>query len=96
MLPLTTDGEWTSPAWRFRRGRLVLTPGTSPLGLRLPLDSISWDDPEWPGEPSYLEAGPPLRPGIPEVTVVDPKDARTTALAFEARDGTCTSSSRRR
>ncbi|HEX5731107.1 transglutaminase family protein [Microbacterium sp.] len=87
VLPLTTEGEWTSPAWSFRRGRLVLTPGTSSIGMRLPLDSIAWEDPEHPGEPSYLEAGPPLRPGIPEVKVVDPKDARTTALAFEARDG---------
>ena len=87
VLPLTTEGEWTSPAWTFRRGRLVLTPGSSAVGLRLPLDSISWEDPEHPGEPSYLEAGPPLRPGIPKVTVVDPKDARTTAVTFEARDG---------
>ena len=87
VLPLTTEGEWTSPAWTFRRGRLVLTPGSSAVGLRLPLDSISWEDPEHPGEPSYLEAGPPLSPGIPKVTVVDPKDARTTAVTFEARDG---------
>ncbi|WP_137842994.1 transglutaminase family protein [Microbacterium sp. 2FI] len=87
VLPLTTDGEWTSPAWSFRRGRLVLIPGESAVGLRLPLDSISWLDPEHPGEPSYLEAGPPLQPGIPKVTVVDPKEAPTTALAFEARGG---------
>ena len=87
VLPLTTEEEWTSPAWSFRRGRLVLIPGSSAVGLRLPLDSISWEDPEHPGEPSYLEAGPPLSPGIPKVTVVDPKDARTTALTFEARDG---------
>ena len=94
VLPLATGGpgtgshaEWTSPAWRFRRGRLVLTPGTSAVGLRLPLDAIAWDDPEWPGEPSYLEAGAPLVVGVPRVTIVDPADAPTTALAFEARDG---------
>ncbi|ALJ21977.1 transglutaminase family protein [Microbacterium sp. No. 7] len=87
VLPLTTDDEWTSPAWRFRRGRLVLTPGTSPVGLRLPLDAIAWKDPEWPGEPSTLEAGPPLQRGIPAVEIVDPEGAATTALAFEARDG---------
>ncbi|MFT4306832.1 MAG: transglutaminase family protein, partial [Microbacterium sp.] len=44
VLPITTEGEWTSPAWRFRRGRLVLGPGTSPVGLRLPLDAIAWTD----------------------------------------------------
>ncbi len=87
VLPLTTDEEWTSPAWRFRRGRLVLTPGTSPVGLRLPLDAIAWRDPEWEGEPSYLEATGPVDPGIPPVRVVDPEGAATTALAFEARDG---------
>jgi uncharacterized protein (DUF2126 family)/transglutaminase-like putative cysteine protease len=87
VLPLTTEDEWTSPAWRFRRGRLVLLPGTSSIGMRLPLDSVSWEDPEHPGEPSYLETGPPVRPGIRKVEVVDPKDARTTAVAFEARDG---------
>ena len=87
VLPLTTHGDWTSPAWRFRRGRLVLLNGSSPLGLRLPLDSVSWHDPEWTGEPSYLEAAPPLDPGIPIVTIVDPEGAQTTALTIEARDG---------
>lgn len=87
VLPLTTHGEWTSPAWRFRRGRLVLLHGSSPLGLRLPLDSVSWHDPEWTGEPSYLEAAPPLDPGIPSVTIVDPEGAQTTALTIEPRDG---------
>ncbi len=87
VLPLVTGEEWTSPAWRFRRGRLVLSPGTSAVGLRLPLDAISWEDPEFTGEYSYLEAGPPLVPIVPTVTVTDPEDVPTTALAFEARDG---------
>ncbi len=87
VLPITTGERWTSPAWRFRRGRLVLVPGTSAAGLRLPLDAVAWRDPESPGEPSYLHAGPPLQPGIPPVEVADPEGAPTTALAFEARDG---------
>ncbi|HWI30510.1 MAG TPA: transglutaminase family protein [Microbacterium sp.] len=87
VLPLTTDGDWTSPAWRFRRGRLVLRPGTSAIGSRLPLDSVSWEDPEWPGEPSYFAAGPPLDPRVREVTVVGADGAPTTALTFEERDG---------
>ncbi|OIJ28463.1 transglutaminase family protein [Nocardioides luteus] len=88
VIPLNTnDGEWTSPQWRFRRGRLVLAPGTSAVGLRLPLDSISWHDPEFQGEPSYLTAGEPLDPAIPQVTVTDPDEAPTTALAIEERDG---------
>ncbi|WP_193607551.1 DUF2126 domain-containing protein [Nocardioides lijunqiniae] len=87
VLPLVTGEEWTSPAWRFRRGRLVLTGGDSAVGLRLPLDSIAWKDAAYAGEPSYLEAGPPLDPKVPAVTVVDPEGVPTTALAFEARDG---------
>ncbi len=88
VLPLATgEDDWTSPVWRFRRGRLVLTPGTSPVGLRLPLDSISWEDPAYGGEPSYLESGPPLHPIVRPVRLSDPEDAPTTALTFEARDG---------
>lgn len=88
VLPLVTaETGWTSPAWRFRRGRLVLTPGESAVGLRLPLEAIAWRDPGATGEPSYLEAGPPLEPRVPAVTVVDPEGVPTTALAFEVRDG---------
>ncbi|QDH11195.1 transglutaminase family protein [Nocardioides dongxiaopingii] len=87
VLPLVPGEEWTSPAWTFRRGRLVLLPGTSAAGLRLPLDAIAWRDPASPGAASYLEAGPPLEPRVPVVGVVDPEDAPTTALAVEARDG---------
>ncbi|MDN3494979.1 transglutaminase family protein [Planococcus sp. APC 4015] len=87
VLPLTTDDEWTSPAWRFRRGRLVLIPGTSAVGSRLPLKSIAWTDPEHPGEPSYMEAGPEIEPGIPSVKIVEADAAVRTAVAFEARDG---------
>ncbi|MBN9215371.1 MAG: transglutaminase [Microbacterium sp. SCN 70-200] len=87
VLPLAMGEEWSSPAWRFRRGRLVLTPGSSAVGLRLPLDAVAWTDPEREGEPSYVEAGPPLDPALPPVTVVSPEGAATTALAFESRDG---------
>ena len=44
-LPLRWDlvsGTWQSCSWNFRAGCMFLTPGDSPIGLRLPLESIEW------------------------------------------------------
>ena len=42
-----TDGssKWASGAWLFRPERMYLIPGDSPMGFRLPLDSIPWVQP---------------------------------------------------
>ncbi len=43
VLPLKFDHltqNWLSCAWEFRRGQCFLIPGNSPIGLRLPLDSL--------------------------------------------------------
>ncbi|MGD9792703.1 MAG: transglutaminase family protein, partial [Acidimicrobiia bacterium] len=37
--------RWATCRWRFRRGQLFLLPGDSPLGLRLPLNAVSWTPP---------------------------------------------------
>lgn len=42
-LPLEYDSfekKWVSHPWTFKRGRMFLIPGDSPMGFRLPLDSI--------------------------------------------------------
>lgn len=33
--------RWITCRWKFRRAQLFLAPGTSPVGLRLPLDSLT-------------------------------------------------------
>ncbi|MGH8551244.1 MAG: transglutaminase family protein, partial [Methylococcales bacterium] len=55
--------DWESCAWKFRRQHLFLIPGDSPIGLRLPLDSLVWvseGEREVRHERSLFENLPPL------------------------------------
>lgn len=36
------EGEWESSSWDFRRAEMFLIPGSSPMGFRLPLESLPW------------------------------------------------------
>ena len=84
------ERDWASPTWRFRRGRLVLTPGDSPAGLRLPLDAVSWTEARTEPEPSYLHGDAPVRTPALRTRVLDldeSEDAPLTAVVVEARDG---------
>jgi uncharacterized protein (DUF2126 family) len=43
VLPVKPNGKgWTTGPWFFRDERMYLMPGDSPMGLRLPLDSLPW------------------------------------------------------
>ncbi|HTC63373.1 MAG TPA: transglutaminase family protein [Candidatus Saccharimonadales bacterium] len=68
-LPLSreyaVDGKskWTSGAWFLRSEEMFLIPGDSPMGYRLPLDSIPWvSESEFPRvvEQDPMEDRPPL------------------------------------
>lgn len=56
-------GNWTSCIWEFRRQQCFLIPGNSPVGLRLPLESLpksSKNKRDQPVERSPFEELPPL------------------------------------
>ena len=49
VLPMARDSantHWQSGSWFLRRERCYLAPGDSPMGMRLPLDSLPWAAPE--------------------------------------------------
>ena len=52
--------DWVTTHWTLRRGHLVLIPGDSPMGARLPLESLTWQPPP-PADPepsSFREHSP--------------------------------------
>ncbi|HTX94516.1 MAG TPA: transglutaminase family protein [Mycobacterium sp.] len=93
VLPLhrrADDLGWASADWRLRRGRIVLLPGDSPAGLRLPLDSISWRPPRPSFDADPLTVGDALSTQSDEARqaeVVDDDTAPPTAMVAEVRDG---------
>lgn len=58
-----TTQSWTSAEWEFRRQAMYLVPGNSPMGLRMPLDSLPWtaeDERDIESQPCPFEDRPPL------------------------------------
>jgi uncharacterized protein (DUF2126 family)/transglutaminase-like putative cysteine protease len=88
---------WHSHAWTFRRERLYLVPGDSPIGLRLPLDSIDGAPPSAPEEETYDGPRDPRRSdGLDDekqaalrhdALRAAPRHGVRTALCVEPRDG---------
>lgn len=96
-LPLAPRGlgAWSSSAWTFRRERLYLVPGDSPMGLRLPLDSVAGDAPPAPYEEPFDGPADRRRGDADAQLAASRKDAASarttlgvsrTALCVEPRD----------
>ncbi len=62
VLPLSHDGQWVSTPWFLREERCFLLPGDSPIGFRLPLDSLPWALPEDAGRRVAVD---PFAPRVP-------------------------------
>jgi len=92
-LPLRRGDDgvaWATTSWNTRRGSIFLVPGSSPAGLRLPLDSIAWNPP--PAQPerspfSQLPDLPTAAKPVPPAQVTPVEDSPPTALCVEARGG---------
>jgi uncharacterized protein (DUF2126 family) len=91
VLPLRRrESHWASGPWFFRTERLFLIPGDSPIGLRLPLDSIPWvarsDYPSvHPRDP--MEQLPPL-PTHAQLRVRSPRGERVVQGFLRGTFGT--------
>ncbi len=87
--------RWRSEYWKLRRSHLFLSPGDSPLGLRLPISSLEHVPPE--DYPYIIEIDPMLsRDALPDFDeelkrlledLPEPPPVRT-AMSIEIRDGT--------
>ena len=100
VIPIRWDmwaNGWQSCKWNFRRNNLFLVPGNSPVGLRLPLDSIEYFDPEkqenLPERSLFEDLGP-----LPATAQNSPTEEQSlnfnnsynifkTALVIEVRHG---------
>jgi len=100
-LPLARDRAGARPRWRtgpwfLRDERLYLLPGDSPMGFRLPLDSLPWmeeTDSSYITEPDPTVPRPPLSPAGPRFQSPGPARERAPEAVraparFESAAGT--------
>src|SRR5690606_11121105 len=73
------QGRWRSERWPLRTERLLLVPGDSPIGLRLPLSRLPWI-PET--EATFRGAVDPTAPVRP---LPEPREARAPELQSRER-----------
>ena len=87
----TVSQHWQTCLWKFRQGALYLVEGNSPLGLRLPLHSLSEQQ---LNDAFELHERDPFEPLPQELKLISEAESRPltdmeihTALCTEVRDG---------
>ncbi|MDB6064552.1 MAG: dehydrogenase [Pedosphaera sp.] len=92
----TDRSYWGSGSWLLRAEHLFLIPGDSPIGLRLPLDSLPWvSSTEYPyvhpPDPMAKQGPLPVKPIVRTPPAQPPTQAAgwvaRTAICVEARGG---------
>ncbi len=84
--PNRTVGGWRTGPWFLRDARLYLIPGDSPMGYRLPLDSLPWASEA--DVPHVYEPDPTaVRPPLPPARVWPTAAPRLQAPADPRRPG---------
>jgi uncharacterized protein (DUF2126 family) len=66
-------GGWVTGPWPLRRGKLCLTPGDSPMGLRLPIASLPWLPPAALPQPEAIDPFAE-RPPLPDLPLPEPDE----------------------
>lgn len=79
--------RWLSGPWPVRAEKLFLLPGDSPIGLRLPIDSLPWAAPV-DIEPSYsidplAPTGPLPRPDYRQNSVARKEGAKSASISHQ-------------
>jgi uncharacterized protein (DUF2126 family)/transglutaminase-like putative cysteine protease len=72
--------RWRSELWQLRKGHLLLMPGDSPVGFRLPLGALPWIS---PGDYPFIY---PPDPHGPLPSLPDPDSYRQPYLSGALRD----------